>query len=652
MSIGLLAPPSQFADQSTFAVMNLSDDEDQCARCGMYYEDEFSTSTESDAGDDDPDASQLYAHYSNDPGLLGNVLFGDYMLAKQRWRRFAGRPPRRYRRGHFNKHHQRTNQQKLQRYGSSFASFLPPNAFAAHRGPGGKGNSKGKGKSKQNPRGKDGQLLRCHRCGSTEHLIRRCPQQESSSVNKSPNALAMLSSPSNPNAMMNPSSLQFYAKGFPLSMENIQAVGSSSGSGSAKRVSSVLDDLESLRNVTSSRRRTEMNQEIEEVTPVNASDHPRFPSPSEPAPTALELEERSHQTSSVTWTKFTTGTLTTNPSDTADAMLAGISFRSQTSVSRTDDVTAANAPLISKSRHAPTQKKMRESTTLQLSQLIQNLGGNSSPQQPRSQQDSLEYHPWWEVVESSRAGSNVVSYHSIRTCTRNGRVGLLVDPGAHDNLAGEFTMRKLENQLGTRARLKVMDHPLNVSGVGRESQQARHALGIDFALHGQSADGVPCSYTAPVIPESNLPPLLGLKSLQGKRAIEFRCSPGMQVLQLEMSESGHLLLPMKSLKAEAIGTSTAMGDDFNRLDFSVQCREARSLSPARSPASPSPGPFDNPSDGVIITGRKPTRASSRATSSMRNVEAERTAIAGAMHREAVRTSPEFNQPVTQNLKTK
>ena len=86
--------------------------EDQRARCGMYYEDEFSPSTESDVGDDDSEAGQLYAHYNNDPSLLGNVPYGDYMLAKQRWRRFSGRPPRRYRRGHFNKYHQKNNYQK------------------------------------------------------------------------------------------------------------------------------------------------------------------------------------------------------------------------------------------------------------------------------------------------------------------------------------------------------------------------------------------------------------------------------------------------------------------------------------------------------------------------------------------------------------
>ena len=100
MTSGLMG---QSAQSSFPAMSNDEVIEDQGTRCGMYYEDEFSSSTESDVGDDDAEAGQLYAHYNNDPSLLGNVLYGGYMLAEQRWRRFSGRPPRRYRRGHFNK---------------------------------------------------------------------------------------------------------------------------------------------------------------------------------------------------------------------------------------------------------------------------------------------------------------------------------------------------------------------------------------------------------------------------------------------------------------------------------------------------------------------------------------------------------------------
>ena len=43
---------------------------------------------------------------------------------------------------------------------------------------GGKGN-KGKGKRKGNPRGRDGQPMTCHSCGSEDHLVARCPCKDS-----------------------------------------------------------------------------------------------------------------------------------------------------------------------------------------------------------------------------------------------------------------------------------------------------------------------------------------------------------------------------------------------------------------------------------------------------------------------------------------
>ena len=92
----------------------------------------------------------------------------------------------------------------------------------------------------------------------------------------------------------------------------------------------------------------------------------------------------------------------------------------------------------------------------------------------------------------------------------------LVDPGAHDNLAGEATMRCLENQLEARAVMKRLDQPLNVSGVGKSSQQADRALSVEFQVSNTDKVATRCSYTVPVIPNSELPPLL----LSEKPAIE------------------------------------------------------------------------------------------------------------------------------------
>ena len=77
-------------------------------------------------------------------------------------------------------------------------------------------------------------------------------------------------------------------------------------------------------------------------------------------------------------------------------------------------------------------------------------------------------------------------------------------------------MRRLENQLEARAVMKRLDQPLNVSGVGKSSQQADRALSVEFQVSNTDKVATRCSYTVPVIPNSELPPLL----LSEKPAIE------------------------------------------------------------------------------------------------------------------------------------
>ena len=142
---------------------------------------------------------------------------------------------------------------------------------------------------------------------------------------------------------------------------------------------------------------------------------------------------------------------------------------------------------------------------------------------------------------------------------------------------------------------------------------------IDFGLpptvDGTSGVQWKCSYTAPVISGSNLPLLLGLKSLQAKKAlldthgklliipgpggVEIRCSPGTVALQLAMSESGHLIMPLNPMPE-----ATSSGDNVERMDFNVQCRSARTPSPSRSRPEVPPGELQRSRSGnVVRTGR-------------------------------------------------
>ena len=96
--------------------------------------------------------------------------------------------------------------------------------------------------------------------------------------------------------------------------------------------------------------------------------------------------------------------------------------------------------------------------------------------------------------------------------------------------------------------------PMNVEGVGSGAQSATTATKVDIGVNGETG-----TYTAPVIPDSDLPPLLGLKTLREHKTIldmsgpvpeliflgpggyKLQLSPGSTRLPLKISPSGHLI---------------------------------------------------------------------------------------------------------------
>ena len=304
--------------EPSFLASQITADEEQCVRCGMFYEDEFSSGTETDDGAPDDEAAQLYGYCDNDPNRLANVLHEAYLVAKQRWRRFTGRPPRKYRRGHFNKHRQQHNQRRLQRFGQTYAAFLPANAFAAHRGPGGKGGGKkGSSRTKSNPKGRDGQPLKCHRCASTEHLMRKCPKPDTGHYSQSgqPGALAMLTS-SIPG-------LQFFTHGVTTN-DGLNAASRRETAFISKVPNAISDELESLRSVSTSRKAESVEaSEQRSQKSIEYDDHvpTRCPPPNEPAPTLQEIQGR--ESPADAWTSYRTGM--SQPGDAASSSSSVIS---------------------------------------------------------------------------------------------------------------------------------------------------------------------------------------------------------------------------------------------------------------------------------------------------------------------------------------
>ena len=86
-----------------------------CPTCGMYYQDDgFSKDTSSD------DGSSMPADSNMDP----SEAYQEYAFARKKWRRMSNKFPRRYRR--FGKGAKGGK--------SSYASFVPPQAFAGGKG--------------------------------------------------------------------------------------------------------------------------------------------------------------------------------------------------------------------------------------------------------------------------------------------------------------------------------------------------------------------------------------------------------------------------------------------------------------------------------------------------------------------------------------
>ena len=169
--------------------------------------------------------------------------------------------------------------------------------------------------------------------------------------------------------------------------------------------------------------------------------------------------------------------------------------------------------------------------------------------------------PWFPVDPPPVLGNQLevfLEQMHIRTRMTNGRIGLLVDPGAFDNLCGShwlISLCKVARQFGSGEEFYSLSKVLGVEGVGKQAQEVTHGVRVPIALDSCSDQTF---YNSPVVQDSFIPALLGLKSLEDKESVlDMRVSerklycgpvqivpqPGCVVHQLVPAASGHLLLP-------------------------------------------------------------------------------------------------------------
>ncbi len=143
--------------------------------------------------DDDEDSSATSSDSGNEaipeiPGLeqlsqaeAAEHIYLQFRRAKRTWRRFTGRPVRKFR-NNFKFHKRSKGKGKGKGKGKSHGRFMWTHddtlAYLKGKGKGKRAHTSGKGFGRRgNPRDRNGEIMKCHNCGSEEHLAARCPQK-------------------------------------------------------------------------------------------------------------------------------------------------------------------------------------------------------------------------------------------------------------------------------------------------------------------------------------------------------------------------------------------------------------------------------------------------------------------------------------------
>eukprot|EP00971_Amphidinium_carterae_P292035 5797397-Amphidinium_carterae.1 len=470
----------------------------------VWYEDDGEGS--SSATDEESEMLDLKAYLAGVPEQLhGDVLWQEYLAAKHRWRQFTGKNTRAVRRFHRKekgkgKHASGKSKGKgkngyMNNVFVEAASSEPEHAYMRAKG-------KAKGNQKRNPRGADGNIMKCHNCGSEEHLVRDCPRGQSAPTRA---FLALPPCPVETDDEMD----DVYTGAYHLA--------------EPRDVNSRAYHLAEPRDVNS------RAYHLAELRDVNIGAY-HLEEPRDVNIGAYHLEEpRDVNTGAYHLAESRAVFL----GSSAPAAHAG---RSTSRVEHMKEIALATSEYYSKRSSASTAQW---------------------------------FFPTYERASSNR--EPIAAWHA-KTTLRDGREGLLVDVGAHDNLCGEQWVKRVERNLSHGAltvRYEDMKKPLSVEGVGNGAQVCRQKVVVPLVL----PDGEPGTYEAPVIADSGVPGLLGLKALVRNKAVidcanmklyfigpgdaKIVLPPGSKEYDLEQAESGHMLLPISSTTSAATCASSS-----------------------------------------------------------------------------------------------
>ena len=560
-------------DASSFPA-STSNQSQQCEGCDSqtahsYYDDAcVDTDTEDEAESADPshDWNHEFAGLVRSSGLqvAGESIHSDYLIHKARWRRFTGRVPRQQR---FQTRKSSKGKGKGKFGGkSSFGSprflcdccstYEDYSLVAFSKGKG-KGKSSGKSFPRKNPIGADGKVMECSICNSDMHLRRFCPKANHGNTSGSsfPAAHLVASAPAQATIDRSP------AGALQSMMTHMQP------SHPPSWFVSALDSFNSVTDTQYSEPRTRVqyydNMVLSPLRP--ASDHDGGSSwPIDPQPAKVPCGGGSTWPIDPQPARVPCGGGSTWPIGLERSVPSAYLVNRFSTVSSSNVSRFPESSVHIEEASAPVTVPPRSSSDVDA--LSRVLG--------------MKYcMPWMPFECDSVCLLESITQMHERTKLSNGRVGLLVDPGAYDNLCGMYWLASLVavcRQYSLEEKWFVLARVLGVEGVGAQPQKVTHGVHVPIAL---DAYGSNTEYTAPVVADSAIPGLLGLRSMEAKESVldmrveerKLYCGPvkitplpGCVVHQLYPSPSGHLILPCdnfsKSKKFD--GTTPAFTSTF------------------------------------------------------------------------------------------
>ena len=189
----------------------------------------------------------------------------------------------------------------------------------------------------------------------------------------------------------------------------------------------------------------------------------------------------------------------------------------------------------------------------------EDLGGSDVPRP--------SCYPSWPVLPTKSAYPVGASFAVKTRSNRPGQVSLLIDTGNPTNIMSSMfhdellEAGQLHGVSGPQRRQRKQ--PLRIGGIGSGTQQAdedaKFNIGINQRLNRYESVPTFAEFAAPVLPNSDIPGIIGQNSLKQNRVIldcfnlrmytigpgdcSIELPPGSEMYGLVESRDGHLMLP-------------------------------------------------------------------------------------------------------------